>query len=173
MKQFLIIISLFIMVNCSSNLVANADEQQNNGDWLVTKVIDGDTVKVRKYGNTIKVRLSKIDCPENGQKYYNEATEFLRNLIMGKKVKLVIVDVDRYGRLVADIYYNGVWINLKIVENGFAEHFINYSKNPKLFKILDDAESQAQSEKLNIWSQKDYESPSSYRKRMRAKKNKK
>ncbi|NQV88045.1 MAG: hypothetical protein HQ402_00625 [Parcubacteria group bacterium] len=64
----------------------------------VTKVIDGDTFRV-KGGQFI--RIANIDTPEKGRKGSASATHALEDLIEGKTVTLNPVGKS-YGRIVAD-----------------------------------------------------------------------
>jgi len=64
----------------------------------VTKVIDGDTFKV-KGGDYI--RIADIDTPEKGRKGSAAATQALKELIAGKVITFNPV-AKSYGRTVAD-----------------------------------------------------------------------
>ena len=69
-----------------------------------TYIYDGDTFEINT-GDVI--RLADVDCPESYEYGYNQATDYLFDLINGKKVYLDIDDVyrtDRYGRLVCVVY---------------------------------------------------------------------
>jgi hypothetical protein len=47
-----------------------------------------------------KVRLAEIDTPESRQPYGNRAKQALSALVLGKEVRVMVVDTDRYGRTV-------------------------------------------------------------------------
>lgn len=66
--------------------------------YLVTRVVDGDTVEL---GNGESVRVVGIDTPERGECGYEAATAHMRRLVQGKQVRLgeSDEDADRYGRL--------------------------------------------------------------------------
>ena len=61
------------------------------GDFQVLKIYDGDTIKVKGYNLTFKVRLVGIDTPETGGSSYKgqpfsyKAKNFLKKIIAGKK----------------------------------------------------------------------------------------
>ena len=82
-------------------------------DFTVNEVIDGDTFKVKngwkwseKKGDT--VRPTGYDTPEKGESGYEQAKQKLKDLILGKTVDIKSAKiVDQWGRLVADVYYNG------------------------------------------------------------------
>lgn len=82
-------------------------------EFTVSEVIDGDTFKVKngwkwkdKTGEVI--RPTGYDTPEKGEPGYEEAKKKLSNLVLNKKVDIRDVKtIDEYGRLVADVYFNG------------------------------------------------------------------
>jgi micrococcal nuclease len=81
---------------------------------LVTRVVDGDTVDLQ---DGARVRYIGVDTPERGQDYYQEATEFNRTRVEGKRVELVYDQEcqDRYGRLLAYVCAGGEMINEALV----------------------------------------------------------
>jgi len=102
----------------------------------VIKVYDGDTITVASklpfIGSPIyrfSVRLRSIDSPEIKGKSKNEcemaikARDALHNLIFGKIIELRNNGKEKYGRLLADIYYNDIHINNWMVENGYAVQY--------------------------------------------------
>ncbi|MFA5013226.1 MAG: thermonuclease family protein [Candidatus Paceibacterota bacterium] len=86
----------------------------------VSHVIDGDTVTLN---NGKDVRLIGINTPESGDECFEESKEYLKNLVLGKNIKLEkdTSEVDKYGRLLRNIYVDGVFINSEIIKNGYAE----------------------------------------------------
>ena len=94
----------------------------------VERVIDGDTVVIE---NKTSVRLLGINCPERGEVYYEEAKEFLEELVLNKTVKLKFgkEKYDKYDRVLAYIFLNGENINLKLVEKGFANFYFPSGKD--------------------------------------------
>lgn len=74
---------------------------------VVTKVIDGDTFETKSY----IVRLEGTDAPEKRQLGAAEATNALKNLILGKPVDIVIKIRDQYGRAVAQVWVNDRSVN--------------------------------------------------------------
>ena len=99
----------------------------------VISIADGDTVTVLTTDKQqIKIRLSGIDTPERSQAYGTKAKQALSSKIFGKTVNVKDHGKDRYGRTIGDIYLGNRWINLEMVEEGFAWHYKQYSKNQKL-----------------------------------------
>ncbi|MCF7879077.1 MAG: thermonuclease family protein [Candidatus Omnitrophica bacterium] len=82
-------------------------------EFTVSEVVDGDTFKVKsgwkwneKKGNF--VRPTGYNTPERGEPGYEQAKQKLKKLILGKKVDIRSVKtIDKWGRLVAQVYYNG------------------------------------------------------------------
>lgn len=82
----------------------------------VTRVIDGDSFHAQVVGDLpgglvltkrgyVKVRVADIDCPELGQPYGSTARIETRGRLAQGSVILEPVTIDRYGRLVAQVYY--------------------------------------------------------------------
>lgn len=103
----------------------------------VTRIIDGDTIEI---DNNESIRLLGINTPERKEKYYEEAKEFLENLILNKTIKLEFTNdrYDKYGRVLAYIFLENENINVKIVESGFANYYF-YSGRDKYSDDLEEA----------------------------------
>ncbi len=87
---------------------------------MVTKVVDGDTIWVAGAG---KVRLVGMDTPERGQCGFEQATDHLAALLMGREVTLSYDgrdDRDRYGRLLRYVDVGGVDAGLAQIQAGLA-----------------------------------------------------
>jgi micrococcal nuclease len=100
---------------------------------LVVKVYDGDTItivtKLKLFGPKYKfsVRLKGIDAPEMKTKDIEEkkvaikSRDWLSERILGRKIILKNVSYEKYGRLLADIYYDGkISLNQRLVDNRLA-----------------------------------------------------
>jgi micrococcal nuclease len=146
----------------------------------VTKVSDGDTIHVTTPEKTkLRVRLYGIDAPETpkvnqrtghinkpGQPYGEESWKALEAKIMGKQVRLDIIDIDRYKRMVGMIWLGNRNINLEMVNEGYAEAYVEYLKEPYRLQFIT-AEQEAKSVKRGIWSLPEYERPKDFRKRLK------
>lgn len=98
----------------------------------VVKVYDGDTITVAGYlkGDPecykFKVRLNGIDSPElrgsneNEKKHAIISRDALSNKILNNIVTLDIKGTEKYGRLLADVLYDGTNMNEWMVNNGYA-----------------------------------------------------
>lgn len=119
----------------------------------VVGVHDGDTITVLRGVSGKKqwhIRLSGIDAPEIGQAFGKAAKQALSDLVFGKTVTIVENKTDDYGRLVADVYVDGEWVNLAMVKQGFAWRYTHYSNDAKLGA----AEAHARQAHLGLWEDK-------------------
>lgn len=93
----------------------------------VDRIIDGDTIE----SNSTSIRLLGINTPERREYLYEEAKEFLENEILNKTVSLKYGKerYDKYERVLAYIFFNNQNINLKIVENGYANYYFPSGKD--------------------------------------------
>jgi endonuclease YncB( thermonuclease family) len=87
--------------------------------YLVTRVIDGDTLEL---GNGETVRVVGIDTPEVGECGYDRATRHLADLVLGERVRLGTSDEHRdgYGRLLRYVDVGSVDAGLRLIRNGDA-----------------------------------------------------
>lgn len=127
----------------------------------VVSITDGDTFKLLTQDSLqIKVRLANIDCPENKQAFSTKAKEFTSKAIFGKNVTLIVLKKDRYGRTIANVIYNNsLNLSQELLKNGLAWHYIDYSKDPLLQKLED----QAKKNKLGLWQDKNPTAPWEWR----------
>jgi micrococcal nuclease len=143
--------------------------------YLVKKIFDGDTFEVEMNGKSEKVRMLGIDTPEkwDSDKFERDqqrtgkdketikklgtlSSDFTTRLIGGKKVILQADiksdDKDKYGRLLRYVYLeDGTFVNLKIVEEGYANAYrkFNVSRQNEFIK----AESEARDKKKGLWGE--------------------
>lgn len=122
--------------------------------YQVVSVGDGDTLRIRQGNNTITVRLACIDAPEMGQAPHGAASrDRLQQLIpAGTAVSLRTVDVDRYGRTVAEVFRGQTNLNLAMVQEGRAAVYRQYMSQCNQAQYLA-AEAAARQRRLAFWSQ--------------------
>jgi micrococcal nuclease len=94
----------------------------------IVNVVDGDTVDiVVDLGFSVKVkqrfRLIRIDTPERGQTGFNEAKNFLTQYL-NVPVVLAVTKLDKYGRYLVEITYNGVNLNDALLNAGLAVPYV-------------------------------------------------
>lgn len=134
----------------------------------VVAVIDGDTYDVVLNGVQTRVRIHGIDAPERGMPFYKASKEYLKDLIIGKVLRVEPTDTDRYGRMVANAFLeDGRNVGELMIRNGFAWHYTKYNQD-KAFAL---AQEYAMQYHLGLWQDKNPTPPWEYRKEKR--KNKK
>ncbi|RVD93254.1 nuclease domain containing protein [Tubulinosema ratisbonensis] len=141
----------------------------------VTKVIDGDTVKFSykplfgEYGKELTLRLMGIDAPEiafrnkPGQPLGDISKKFVEEKCLNKIVKVNFVDIDRYNRIVANIFVKKESLSVLLVRNGLAFVYRGIGKFDNLKDKLVYEETLAKSKKIGIWKIK-MEYPGEFRK---------
>ncbi len=108
----------------------------------VIKVYDGDTITIASkmpYPDSpifrFSVRLTGIDSPEIKTKFAAEKTlatqskDALSEKILGKKVILKNVSLEKYGRLLADVYLDDLNLNQWMLDNKYAVAYDGGTKN--------------------------------------------
>ena len=96
----------------------------------VIKVYDGDTITIaanlNKTTYKFSVRLNGIDTPEMHTKNNEEkevavmARDALKSKIFGQHINLKNVSIEKYGRLLADVYFEDCHLNNWMLENYYA-----------------------------------------------------
>ena len=126
------------------------------------KIIDGDTFDLL-VGTTIhRIRLAGIDAPEKKQDFSNASKQLLAQLCNGQLLTVVVTDVDRNKRKIADVYdAQKKWINKELLLQGMAWHFKQYSSN----KELASAELLARKKRVGLWSVNNPIAPWDWRKK--------
>jgi endonuclease YncB( thermonuclease family) len=114
----------------------------------VVGVTDGDTITVLHDRQPHKIRLEGIDAPESGQAFGTKAKQVLSAKIFDKEVKIVWRSRDKYKRILGHVYDGEKNINLEMVKEGYAWHYVRYSKDAELAK----AEREAKEAKRGLWA---------------------
>ncbi|MBU4140575.1 MAG: thermonuclease family protein [Candidatus Omnitrophica bacterium] len=153
------------------SLILTSCAQANYADILVTKVFDGDTLRI---AGGEKVRLLGIDAPEmyESDKLYRDARrsgqdigtiialgrksyQFTRQLAEGKKVRLEfdVQQRDKYGRLLAHVFISDtqLFLNAEILKQGYAEVMI-IPPNVKYADYFQGLYQEARENKRGLWS---------------------
>jgi micrococcal nuclease len=154
-----VLVSPTVANNTNLNPTPTETKSNQNESYKVLEVVDGDTIKVEKYGT---LRLIGIDTPETKdprkpvQCYGIEASEKAKSLLQGKTVKLEFDssqgELDKYGRTLAYVFLeDGTFFNLEMIKQGYA-HEYTYNKKYKYQTSFKEAESKASSNQLGLWS---------------------
>jgi endonuclease YncB( thermonuclease family) len=133
----------------------------------VTAIKDGDTFEVLYDGQSERVRLAEIDCPESKQAFGQKAKHFSSDLCFGKTVTVTAGGKrDRYGRVVGTVVTTGgINVNEALVKAGYAWHYKDYSDNAQIGIY----EEQARQKQLGLWADKNPTAPWEWRKSRRRK----
>src|SRR5699024_1779401 len=99
-----------LLENTTSSDAITASSEQIIG--RVVRVIDGDTVSVLDATNTQhRIRLSQIDAPETKQAFSKVSKEALADFIANKEVRVKVDGIDRYKRVLGEIFIDDQNIN--------------------------------------------------------------
>jgi len=139
-------------------------EASKNSELVkVTKIVDGDTIKVEINNQIETVRLIGIDTPEikdprkTVQCFGKEASEKTKELLENKMVILEAdstqTDRDKYNRLLRYVYLtDGTFINKKLIEEGFAFEYTY--QIPYLYQAeFKAAQKLAETNNLGLWNE--------------------
>lgn len=126
----------------------------------VLRVVDGDTLKIQIADKDYKVRLLGVDTPESvspkkekNTKEGKIASEYTKKNLEGKDIILEfdVSPYDRYGRLLAYVYVDGICYNEKLLEEGYAKVMM-ISPNVKNSKYYRQIEKQAKENNVGFWN---------------------
>ena len=145
MKYLLLLSTIFIGINCSSEIVGKA------------KITDGDTIVI----NDIRIRFTGSDAPESyffgktqtclnaeGQEWEcgNAATVKLKELVNNQEVRCSDEGKDRYGRTLGICYVGEIDLQAEMVKSGMAVAYLKYSRR------YEEEQNFAKRIKAGLWS---------------------
>ena len=132
----------------------------------VVGISDGDTITVLHNGRGEKIRLYGIDTPEMKQAFGKKAKQFTSDEVFGETVRVVPMDMDRYGRTVALVYpvREAESLNEAIVKAGYAWVYRKYCMADFCLGWLKQ-EHTARSQRIGLWADPKPIPPWQYRKK--------
>lgn len=141
------------------------------GQYKCSRVVDGDTIKIANNEDQLIIRLVGIDAPElpkkknlPGQPFCVKAKEYLANRILNKVVNIKFYGKNRQGRLLGEVFVDGININLEMIYAGLAEVYRGKPARNLDIAIYRDAERKAKESIQGIWVLRDqYFSPWDWR----------
>jgi len=115
----------------------------------VKRVIDGNTIELT---TGAKVRYIGVDVPRD--KYF-QAMEANRQLVEGKSIRLEfdVEKKDGYGRVLVYAYVDSIFVNARLIEEGYAR-FSVHPKNARHQNVFLDLEEKAKKAEAGIWARK-------------------
>lgn len=134
----------------------------------VTHVVDGDTLVItRADGSEVNVRLFGVDAPEVKQAFGPSAKGYAAFLAEDRQVEVVPQDLDRYGRLVAEVILpDGRTLSREMVSAGLAWWYAAYAPEAA---VLQELERAARASATGLWCDPKPISPWEFRKRGKGK----
>ena len=144
-------------------LLSGCADTSSQKEYRVKNVIDGDTIELE---SGQMVRYLGIDTPEirkrqddgswsyNPEPYGEKAKEFNRQLVENKTVRLEL-DVqkkDKYNRLLAYCFAGDVFVNAKLLEEGFALLY-TWPPNVKYANLLVKMQEEARRNNRGLWGE--------------------
>ena len=135
----------------------------------VVRVSDGDTIIIQAGDIDFRVRLHGIDAPELRQPMGTEARLMLERLLgvgSGRipnppTVRLMVTDIDRFGRIIARVFIEEQEVNLSLLELGYAWHYLEFDQSPEYAR----AQETAQRDRRGVWAEDDPIAPWEWRRR--------
>lgn len=161
--RFVLVVLILLIVFGSGYSLWTLSGGNPKGKWvLVTRVVDGDTIKVGRGWRENTVRLIGVDTPETVHPYKDieyfgpEASKFTKEMVLKKKVHLEFesrIKHDRYGRLLAYVFLpDRTFLNALIIKEGYgqasAPHPFKYYRKFQLHQL------EAIRAKKGMWSKK-------------------
>lgn len=130
--------------------------------YPVTKVVDGDTIKIDMSGISETIRILGINTPESVdpttsvQCYGPEASAEGKTLLSGRTVRIEIDPTqgerDKYGRLLAYVWRDdGLFYDEYMVSNGYAYEY-TYNKPYEYQTEFRTEQAKAKAAELGLWS---------------------
>jgi endonuclease YncB( thermonuclease family) len=120
-------------------------------------------------GQILKIRFACIDAPELKQLLGEESRNYLRAMIneAGGKVKVKVINTDRYGRSVAELWTKSGLVQSRMTAAGMAFAYDQYSKDCPNWDAVKSSEKSAMEFKRGVWRSPNFERPWDYRKSTR------
>jgi micrococcal nuclease len=141
LSSIIVFVAVLIINYTSSPIIPKSEVEPGGnvlgdeaGSWVVTRVVDGDTIEVKNNSEVQKVRVIGVNTPETVDPrrevecFGKEASEKAKELLEGKSVRLssdpTQSDSDRYGRILRYITMSeGIDYGLVMIREGFAYEY--------------------------------------------------
>ncbi len=143
---------------------ANIGQSEEILKYKVTDIMGGDTFIAQTIGDdpqVIRARIYGVDSPDEGQKFYEEAKQYLKNLIGEKEVEIKVLTMDNLDYKVCDVFTSeGNSISEVLIKEGYAWWDEENTKEALVLKKLC---AEAIRQKKGLWSDVSPLAPWDYR----------
>lgn len=136
-------------------------------EGVVVKVVDGDSLQIKRDGRIREIRLYGVDAPEYKQPYSKKAKRYLRRMVYLRTVAVEEMDIDRYDRIVALVFRKEGLVNRELVRAGLAWYYPRYCRRQPLCGELADLQNKAEQQRRGLWRDPDPVSPWEWKRRQR------
>ncbi len=115
----------------------------------VMEILEGDLLVLLHKGKLAQVRLSDIDCPEEGQAFSKESKQFSAMLVFSGPVTVHVKELNAKGQALAEVVLmdKGLSLNRELVKAGLA--WWRWQKTDDT--SYGDLEEAARKEKIGLW----------------------
>ncbi|MCK4835594.1 MAG: thermonuclease family protein [Candidatus Aminicenantes bacterium] len=113
------------------------------------KIPEGDIMMVYVNKKMLTIRLAHIDCPDIGQPFEKQATQFTHSLAYKKKVTVEIESYAGEQYLIGRVFIENKDVSMTLIEAGLAW----YTKMHGADRYISKAFRKAKKKKIGIWSQ--------------------
>ncbi|MEC0283874.1 thermonuclease family protein [Terribacillus saccharophilus] len=172
-----LIVALFLISACGTVSTVNQESETDRKatttsgttdkvEVSLIRIVDGDTIKVNYNGQEETVRYLLVDTPETKapnkcvQPYGKDASKRNEELVTDAGKLELEFDVggrtDKYGRLLAYVYADGVSVQQTLLEEGLARVAYVYPPNTRYLDTFEEAEASAKNDDEAVWQQNGY-----------------
>ncbi|MFD1129167.1 thermonuclease family protein [Paenibacillus provencensis] len=130
------------------------------------RAVDGDTFNVMYEGKSQSVRMLLVDTPETShpklgvQPLGNEAKEYTKQALEQADQIELEFDIgpnrDKYSRLLAYVYVDGVMLQESLLEQGYARVAYIYPPNVRYVDQFEAIQKDSQNKAIGIWEYENY-----------------
>ena len=129
--------------------------------FLVTNVVDGDTIDINDNGTTRRIRLIGVNTPETvhpnkaQECFGKEASNYTKSRLLNKRVVLEEDksqdNYDAYGRLLRYVWLDGNNFNKQLIYDGYAYEY-TYNVPYKYQSEFEQAQKDASKNSRGLWA---------------------
>jgi micrococcal nuclease len=141
------------------SLLVGSPSLSFSGQFKVTRVHDGETIRAEGHGIEIVVRLAGIEVSETPKDKDQvdsylapKAKSYLAEMTLNKLVEIEWHGMDEMNRVIGVVYLAGMNVNLKMVKAGYARVYRGDPPHPLYLLPYLKAQQSAKRAGRGIWS---------------------